>query len=365
MPTSAIITRTSPRTVLIRSIVPAESTRWDNYVRGHEDGTLFHTLAWRDAVKEAFRHEDIYLVAIDGDGIAGGAGRIVGVLPMFYIHSGFGGRMLVSVPYGVGGGIIADDDDTATALFATAKRIAVEKRCATIDLRSERANVATLPTVERYAGFRKSLPDKSEDVLGWLPRKARAAARNGRDKFHLDLAVGDEHLREVWRLYTISMRRLGSLAYPYRFFESLIKRTPSAHWVSLVRYRGRAVAGLVTFSFRDTVIPYFIGTTQKAKACSAANFIYLTAMERGVSEGFRVFDFGRSRCDNTGSFNFKRFHGFTPRPLAYQAYVAPGASPANLTPNNPKFRLARSVWRHLPMGLTRVVGGRLARHIPG
>ncbi len=385
-----------PTRVVVRRIgetglpgTPAQASRWDEYVRNHENGTLFHTWAWREAVIEAFHHEAIYLAAFESDrqaglqtGFVGFTGRIVGVLPLFYINSGFGGRMLVSVPYGVGGGIIADqprraagsacDDGIAAALFEEAKRIAAERKCVTIDLRSERAGVANLPVVERYSGFRKTLPDRPEDVLGWLPRKARAAARNARNKYHLEIEVGDEHLREVWRLYTISMRRLGSLAYPYRFFERLLAHTPGAHWVSLVRWRGktglpggRAVAGLVTFSFRDTVIPYFIGTTSQAKACSAANLIYLAAMERGVAEGFRVFDFGRSRRDNAGSFNFKRFNGFAPRPLEYQIYVAPGAMQANLTPSNPKFQLARALWRHLPMSVTRVVGGRLARHIPG
>ena len=389
MPSSAIITPrpfASPRQtpceptrVIVKPIgetglpgSPADASRWDDYVRNHEDGTLFHTWAWREAVREAFRHEAVYLAAFDTDRQAGFTGRIVGLLPLFYINSGFGGRMLVSVPYGVGGGIIANDNAIAAALFDAAKRVAAERKCVTIDLRSERASVATLPVVERYSGFRKTLPDRPEEVLGWLPRKARAAARNARNKYRLEIVVGDEHLREVWRLYTISMRRLGSLAYPYRFFERLLAHTPGAHWVSLVRWPsetglpgGRAVAGLVTFSFRDSVIPYFIGTTPQAKACSAANLIYLDAMERGVADGFRVFDFGRSRVDNAGSFNFKRFNGFAPRPLEYQVYVAPGAKQPNLTPSNPKFQLARALWRHLPMSVTRVVGGRLARHIPG
>ena len=350
---------------VIRPVTPRDAGRWDEYVQAHEDGTLFHTWAWRESVVEAFHHDPIYLAAFHDD-------RLVGLLPLFYINSGFGGRMLVSVPYGVGGGILADrqvgwadDGVIESALFEEARRIGGERKCVTIDLRSERANVATLSVVERYSGFRKTLPDRPEDVLGWLPRKARAAARNARVKYRLEVEVGNEHLREVWRLYTISMRRLGSLAYPFSFFESLLRHTPGAHWVSLVRWNGRSVAGLVTFTYRDTVMPYFIGTTEKAKACSAANLIYLAAMERGVAEGFRVFDFGRSRTDNTGSFNFKRFNGFAPRALEYQVYAAPGAAQANLTPTNPKVQLARALWRYLPVSVTRVLGARLARHLPG
>jgi FemAB-related protein (PEP-CTERM system-associated) len=342
----------------VQELTPRRADEWNAYVAVHPEGTFFHTLAWRDAVEEVFAHKAVYLTAVRG-------ARFVGVLPMFLVASRFAGRMLVSVPYGVGGGILAEDDGAVEALFNAARRIAGEYRCAMIDLRSERSIVPDLPTVDRYFGFRRGLPTRADEVLGFLPRKARAAARNARDKFKLSVSFGDEHLSEVWRLYTISMRRLGSLNYSYSFFERLIAHTPGGHWVSIVKWNGRTVAGLVTFLFRDAVMPYFIGTTNEARRCSAANYVYLTAMERSVDEGYRFFDFGRSRRDNTGSFNFKCFQGFEPRPLGYQYYTPPGQQPPNLSPANPKFRVARKVWSCLPFWVTRPLGARLTRHFPG
>lgn len=331
---------------------------WDTFVKNREFGSIFHTIAWRDTVKQTFGHEDIYLLA-ERDGV------IVGVLPMFLVNSRFAGRLLISVPCAVEGGVLALDGEATGALFAEARRIATERNCAAIDLRSERAAFPSVPIVDRYVGFRRELPDSADDVLGWLPRKARAAARNGRYKFRLSISYGDEHLREVWRLYTISMRRLASLNYPYRFFETLVERTPGSHWVSLVRWNDKPVAGLVTLLFKDRVVPYFLGTTSEAKRCSAANFIYLDSMERGVAAGYRIFDFGRSRRDNTGSFDFKRFQGFEPRPLHYQCHVLPGHRAPNLSPENPRYGLARRIWPHLPLSLTRALGARLSAHIPG
>ena len=333
-------------------------SEWDTYVISHPEGTLFHTAAWRNAVGETFGHKDIYLMAIRN-------GRIVGGLPVFLMASRIAGRLLVSVPYGVGGGIIADDDEAATALFETAKEVAHKQRCLAIDLRSERAIIPGVPVVDRYVGFRRELPDHAGDVLGWLPRKARAAARNARDKYRLIATFGDEHVKEVWRLYSISMRRLASLTYPFRFFGQLIASTPKQHLVAIVEWKGRPVAGLITFLFKDTVMPYFIGTTDEARQCSATNFIYLSVMMRAVQCGYRVFDFGRSRRDNTGSYNFKRFNGFEPRTLAYQTYSMPGTATPDLSPGNPKFRVARRVWPQLPLCITRTLGVWLARQIPG
>jgi FemAB-related protein (PEP-CTERM system-associated) len=331
---------------------------WDDYVGSHEAATFFHTIAWRDAVRAGFGHEAVYLVALRGE-------HLVGILPMFLLSSRFTGRMLVSVPYGVGGGIVAGNAEAIALLFAGARHIAKQRDCVMIDLRSERACVPDVPTVDRYLGFRRALPASSSDVLGWLPRKARAAARNARNKYKLTVEFGDEHLREVWRLYAMSMRRLASLNYPFRFFERLVEFTPGRHWVSVVRRSGRIVAGLVTFLFKDRVMPYFIGTTRQATRCSAANYIYLTAMEHGVDLGYRVFDFGRTRRDNIGGCNFKRFQGFGPRPLGYQCFTLPERVAPNLSPSNPKLEIARKIWSYLPLTVTRAVGARLVRHIPG
>ncbi len=346
----------SPLRVRIVETPAADS--WSRYVASHSDSTLFHSWGWRQAVIEAFGHQAVYLAAQHDY-------RVVGVLPLCLIPSRIAGRMLVSIPYGVGGGILADDQAAADALFEGAKTTAADHGCNIIDLRSERAAVPSLPVVADYVGFERELPDDPQDILTWLPRKARAAARNARDKHHLTVDWGAEHLHDVWRLYTLNMRRLGSIGYPYRFFESLLAHTPGAHWVSLIRRGDRPVAGLVSFLFRDRVMPYFFGATHEARRCGAANYAYLTLMERAVERGLRTFDFGRSRRDNSGSYDFKRFHGFEPHPLEYQMYIAPGGKPISLSPDSPRFRLARRVWRHLPLRLTQALGARLSRHIPG
>lgn len=337
----------------------AEHARaWDDFIEAHPDGTIFHTLAWRRAVGEAFGHRDLYLLARR-------RGRVVGVLPLFLVQSRIAGRRLVSVPYGVGGGILATDVQAGRALFEWAKAHASELRCSFIDLRGARASIPELPIVPRYVNFSRELPGDAAAVLPWLPRKARADARTAREKHRLSVSVGDEHLPRVWHLYTVSMRRLASLAYPLRYFEALVRHTPGRHWVSLVCWEGRPVAGLVTFLYKDRVMPYFIGTTDEARRCHAAHFIYLTTMEQGAASGYRVFDFGRSRCGNPGSYNFKRFCGFEPHPLEYQCYTLPGRRAWDIVPDNAHVRAARRIWPHLPLRLTQVLGARLAHHITG
>jgi FemAB-related protein (PEP-CTERM system-associated) len=331
---------------------------WDRYVRSHADGTLFHTVAWMDSVRATFGHRPHYLLARSGTEVAG-------VLPLFEVRSLLAGTMLVSVPYAVAGGIISDTSAATNGLLREAKRIANSVGAGTIDFRSERPRSDELVTVDRYVTFRRELPDRADDVLDWLPRKARAAARNAETKHGLTVEFAERHLLAVWRLYCRSMRRLGSICYPFEFFEALRERHRADAFVQVARYRGKIIGGLMSFRYGDVFMPYFVGCDERFNGFNTNNFVYMSAMRKAVELGCRVFDFGRSRVDNKGSYDFKRFHGFEPRPLGYQRYVREGSACVELTPNNPKFRVLRQVWRRLPMPICRRLGAWASHHIPG
>ena len=339
---------------------------WEDYVARHPRGTFFHTLIWREAVEEAFGHESRYLIARR-------ANRLVGLFPLMRIKSHLAGTLLVSVPYAVYGGTLADDDQAHRALLQRAQGIAERMNAQWIDIRSIDPQWPDLPVIKRYVTFRKSLPADPAQVLSGLPRKARAAARQARERYQLVAHFDDRHLEAVWSLYSANMRRLASPNYPLRFFQALIARTPPAeaggqapgHLVQLVTYRDRPIAGLVSFVYGGTLMPYFAGHDERFDKYHPNNFLYLTAMERGVQLGCREFDFGRSRVDNSGPYNFKRFQGFEPTPLHYQYYVPRGGKTPDLHPSSPRLALARRVWTRLPLAVTRPLGAWLSRSIPG
>ena len=76
-----------------------------------------------------------------------------------------------------------------------------------------------------------------------------------------------------------------------------------------------------------------------------------------------IRDFGRSR-EGTGAYNFKRHWGFEPRPLPYQYALLDGASMPNMSPSNPKMRLAVEAWRRLPLAVTKRAGPFLTKFLP-
>jgi FemAB-related protein (PEP-CTERM system-associated) len=324
----------------------------------HPQGTFFHGLTWKRAVERTFGHRSWYLLGEQG-------GRVVGVFPLFEINSLVGGRFMVSVPYATYGGLLTDGQEIADALFNKAKAIAGQVRAQSIELRSASAAISSVDVIHTHATYRKELPTSEEAVLLDLPRKARAAARRATERYDLTVDFDRSLLRTVWGLYARSMRRLGSVNYPYQFFEELARASGDQHVVQVVRHRGRPVAGLLTFLYRDTVLPYFSGLDERESIYGLNNYLYLESMRWGVRHGYRQYDFGRTRLDNAGCSDFKRFCGFEPEELQYQNYVMPGRRAPDLSPSSPRWAAARRVWRALPLPITKPVGGWLAKSIPG
>ena len=132
---------------------------WGQYVLNHPHGTLFHLPGWSRAVSRAYGHRPVHLMAWSGR-------KMVGVLPLLLVKSVFVGRVLVSVPYGTYGGILADSHSIAEAILAEARRLAGELSVEYLELRNRDASGLDLPEIGRYDTFRKLLPDRPEDLFG-------------------------------------------------------------------------------------------------------------------------------------------------------------------------------------------------------
>jgi FemAB-related protein (PEP-CTERM system-associated) len=281
------------------------------------------------------------------------------------VDSFLGGRLHVSVPYGTYGGILAADEEVVGALATAAMRLAERRGARVLELRSATALVPGCEPVAGYLGFARNLPEDPNDVGAFLPKRARAAARHARDRDGVVVRHDAAQARLAWDLYCRSMRRLASVNYPYRFFAELLARLGEHAWVSVAWLGQRPVASTISFVFRDTIMPYILGADERTRCTGATNLLYWSVMERAVQLGLRRFDYGRSRADNAGAVGFKKNQGFEGQPLGYQRYVPAGKKPPDLKPSNPRFALARKIWRWLPLPVTRRLGAGLARSIPG
>lgn len=352
----------------VRPFVAEDAPAWDTFVRGHPQGTFFHLSAWRDHVCEVFGHRDQYLIARRGQEIAG-------VLPLFHVPTLSPSLMpprttrwsLVSTPYATYGGPIGDGDATA-ALRQTALDLGDELGAAQMEFRyrDDAGPLGGDATTDLYAGFIRELPKAAQcaDALMLFPRKARAAARQGRDRFGLEFGEGRWYLQDLYDLYFMNKKALGTPALPFSFFEGLDDRFGEDVVTHVVRYRRLPVAAVLSFRFGDTLLPYYSGFRPGYNHVRANNFMYYRLVAYAIETGCRWFDFGRSRT-NAGPYSFKVNQGWEPQRLHYRFIgVRKTGRPSSFNPSNPRTRLLRKAWSLVPDALAEPVGERLSRYLP-
>ena len=330
--------------------------QWDAFVRAHPQGSPFHLSAWGKAVTACFPHQSYGFAVCEG-------GEIRALLPLFLVRKLMGGRALLSVPYAVYGGPLAQDAQSLAALLAHLRDLVAKHGVAYAELRTVESIDPDLPANHQYVTFIKDLPEQPEDCLASLPRKARAAARKAGEQFALTARVEADAVARLHQLFVLNKRGLGSPAFPLRFFAALKQFFAEDCDFLFVEHEGQTVSGVMTFYFRDLVMPYYSGLLPAQQTLQANNFMYLKLMEHGVARGYRRFDFGRSRV-GTGAYDFKVNQGFVATPVHSQYLLGSAEAVPDLSPGNPRFDLPKRIWRQLPLPLARSLGGWLTRYLP-
>lgn len=327
--------------------------RWDAFVRSCSEATFFHLSGWKNIIENVLGHPTFYLYAESANGIEG-------ILPLGHVRSWLFGSALVSTPFCVYGGVAARTEEARKALEDEAERIALSLGVDYLELRNRSLRRNDWPSKDLYVTFRKAINPDPESNLKAIPRRQRAMVRKGIDAG----LVGeiDSGVERFFDAYATSMRNLGTPVLPERYFRALREEFGEDCEIMTVTKAGRPVASVLSFYFRDEVLPYYGGGPAEARELKANDFMYWELMRRGAERGLRVFDYGRSKV-GSGSYHFKKNWGFEPQALPYQYRLVKAHQVPNMSPTNPKYRVLIAAWRHLPVSWTKHIGPILARNL--
>ena len=339
----------------VRDLDASAEQRWDAFVADCPDATFFHRAGWKRVIEGTLRHKTYFLYAEDA------AGAIVGVLPLVFIRSALFGRSLSSTAFCVYGGPAVTSPEAAEALTARAVEIGERLRVDHIEFRCRQASqVGWQRKSSLYVTFRKAIdPDPDKNLLA-VPRKQRAMVRKG---IGLGLASDiDADVDRLHHIYAESVRNLGTPVFPKRYFTALQREFGDDCEVLTVVHDGRPVSSVLSFFFRDEVLPYYGGGTSAAREVAANDFMYWEVMRRAAARGSRIFDFGRSKV-GTGAFSFKTHWGFAPEPLDYEYCLLRTREVPDVNPLNPKYKLFIEAWKRLPLPVANLIGPWIARDL--
>lgn len=347
-------------TLTVHELTPDASGRWDSYVRASPAGTFCHLTAWTRIVEATWGHRSLCMYA-ERDG------RVVGVLPLFFVRSLFG-RTLVSTPNAVYGGIAADDVQAHGALLERARHYAEKLRVQYLELREWRVDPGLpsypgLHVKDLYVSFDHPLTTNEDALLKSFPRDIRRMARLGAKNGLTSVVGSDELLDELYDAYAVSVRSLGTPVFPKRLFAACLREFRGDVDILAVRHGNRTAGVVLSFYFRDTVYPYYAGAYPEFYKAGVNNFMYWELMRHAAARGCTRFDFGRSKR-GTGAYAFKRGWGMTEHPLPYSYLLVNAQKMPDLNPANASFKPLIAIWQRLPLGVTKLLGPIVVRNLP-
>ena len=285
----------------------ADANAWNEFVEEH-NGSVYHLYEWRRVLEEGCGYKCYYLMAYE-------SGELRAVFPLATL-----GRLLVrglsSLPMSdYGGPILAEPERGAEVLDALLKVAYGLSGGRGLEVRSPRQ-----PQVRRYmksrasAAFRRYVSFLIElapsfdymwrDVFNKELRKKIKKAQ----KHDIEVEVGEfgSLAHPFYRLYLMSMRRLGSPPHAFRFFEECRKALGDRRVkIFLARKEGRPIAALFVLLHGLTIYPAYEGSDAAYRDLNPVSLLYSEVIRWGCEHGFRLLDFGRTLY-GSGVFVFKR-----------------------------------------------------------
>lgn len=330
---------------------------WDQYVLSSPSATGYHLVAWRQVIERAFGHQTVYFMVRDSHG------DVQGVLPLVALASRLFGRFLISMPYLNYGGVDAREQNVRALLLEAASQEAKSLGAAHVELRQAEPMATSWRSKDHKVSMRLSLPNDFQLLMKAFPSKLRSQIRRPQKEGMMARVGGIDLLDEFYGVFSRNMRDLGTPVYGKSFFRAILETFPKETAICSVSWNGNVVAAGFLYSFREmTQIPW-ASSDRRYDRYSPNMLLYSAVLEYACQHGSKVFDFGRSTVDS-GTYRFKQQWGAHPRQMYWYYWLAGGQTIPELNPDNPKFKAAISVWQHLPLPVTNLIGPHIVKYLP-
>ena len=298
----------------IKQLNLTQGQPWDDYVKAHPKGSFFHLSGWQQVIAKSFKH-DCYFLYIEEDGV------ISGVLPLVEVKSKLFGHALISTPFCVYGGAIADSHELVRALEAEACLLAEKLSVDYLELRYQEKQDSALLLKQAHSTFGCELAEDADKILAGIKKKQRAVIRHSlKNELNFSLKKGKDNLDDFYQLLSTSYRNLGTPIFSKSYFHNLVDVFGDEVDIAVISDKEQQSSAVMNFYFNDKVLPYYGGGNDSARGLKSADFMYYQVMCNASERGYSWYDFGRSKNDS-GPFKYKKNWGMEAKPLHYYYHL--------------------------------------------
>ena len=332
-----------------------EKNAWEQYVRNHPGSIAWQSYDWFSVVRKHYAVDFIPLAVMNGSGITG-------VLPLYRIGSSQGKNMLISVPYAVAGGILADNEEADAALVGKAIALAAEYGSRGITLKQYKRKITGSFRIDD--GFYNRELDISRDftkVWNGLDDRNKQRIDEARN-YPLALDYPTRDITAFYKLLLHHHHRSGVPCVSKKWIEDLIAF--KLYSAALLTLNGRPVAGTLVKEFKDTVsFPFScIGSADERHRMYAYD-LYWKLISRFAAGGTRIYHSGRIPHNN-GVEDYRLGWNGTQHGYYYQYYPEGDAIRQESNKKGRKRELFTALWRRVPESIAARLGPSIVKRFP-
>ncbi len=283
------------------------------------------------------------------------------MLPLVEVKSALFGHALVSTPFCVYGGTLADSQEIQEEIEQQAVKISEQLNVDYLELRYQTEQKNNFLLKQAHSTFGCEIAEDAEKILAKVKKKQRAVIRHSL-KNELSATVTHD-VEDFYSLLSQSYRNLGTPIFKKTYFNNLVSVFGDDVDITLVKDKqGDPSNAVMNFYFNDTVLPYYGGGNSAARFIKSADYMYYQVLCHAKERGCNWYDFGRSKNDS-GPYKYKKNWGMEPKPLYYYYHLVKATELPNLSPNNPKYKMFINLWQKLPLKLSQFLGPFLSKYL--
>jgi len=342
---------------------PLQDARWQDFVDRHPQGSVFHGLGWLEALSRTYGYEPVVYSTNPP------SGELTNGDVLCRVNSWLTGRRLVSLPFTDHCEPLVQDVDDRMSLFrALAAEVdgdSSRSRLKYVEIRPLCANAWDDPAAEKSDSFAFHVLDLRpalDDIYGRIHKSThqRKIHRAERESLSYDAGSSEVLLARFYRLLLLTRRRHQLPPQPIQWFRNLIACMGDQLTIRIASKDGEPVAGILTLSYRDTMIYKYGCSDARHHSLGGVPFVLWKAVQEAKALGMERLDLGRSDRDNDGLITFKDRWGAERSELTYLRY---SRSRAAQTTHRRRSRALRQAFARMPDSMLVAAGKLLYRHI--
>jgi hypothetical protein len=341
---------------------PIGDPQWAALVEQHPAASIFHTPGWLSALRETYGFRPFV--------VAPSAATLDGGLVVCQVNSWLR-RRLVSLPFSDHCAPLVSGTGDVHDLVTFLTRYARKTGASIVELRPAPSSVPSFEAIagpcelQADAGYclhRLHLGAETADIFQQFHHSStrRAIRRAEREDLTYESGTSNRLLASFYRLLRMTRRRHGLPPQPLAWFRNLTALLGDRLTIHVASKGGQPIAGIVTLSFKKTIVYKYGGSDATHHRLGAMPFLFWKVIQNAKLRGFEQLDLGRSELEHHGLITFKDHLGATRLPLTYYRYPArrSGSSTGRWT----SF-VARQIFSRLPDPALDAAGRLLYKHL--